>query len=289
MTNALQLTPEQIRQYQRDGAILVRGALATAEMALLEQGLEESYTNPGKRTTKASDNSGAGETFLASFPHLESPSLKALLGTGTIAELAGRMMMADSAQLILDQIFYKGRGHIIPTPWHQDTPYLRVRGDDMIRVWLTADPSPRDLTLKIVRGSHRWNVVYDPRLGAGRDGHIRKTGDGKMIQMKGGEIAGPTVPDIDQYSDSFDILSWDVQPGDALVFNGNMLHAAGGADDYPQRRRAYTTMWGGPNLNYIAPPDNALPTLAEVNRIHVPPNSRLGDCPDAFPIGWHRP
>ena len=73
---------------------------------------------------------------MESFPSLGSRSLKRLLEIGRIPEIAARMMQAPSAQLILDQIFYKDRGVVIPTPWHQDTPYLRVRGDDMVRVWV---------------------------------------------------------------------------------------------------------------------------------------------------------
>lgn len=279
------VTEEQVAQYQRDGAILLKAVLSSEEQCLLAQGLEESYHSPGKRSSRASNAEGQGETFLESFPCLGSPSLKRLLEIAPFAEIAAKMMRAPSAQLILDQIFYKGSGTVIPTPWHQDTPYLRVRGDDMVRVWVTADFSPRELTLQIVRGSHRWNVIYHPRLAA--DGNIRKTGKGKMLTMSREDSnAAPIVPDIDRYRDSFDILNWDVEPGDALVFNGNMLHAAGGLKDYSHKRRAYTTMWGGPDLRYIHPPDNAIPTLAEINHIAVPDGARVGDYREAFPVGW---
>ncbi len=284
---AVDITPAQVAQYQRDGAVLLKDILTPEERELLLLGVEESHDNPGKRSSKASDMDGRGETFMESFPSLGSRSLKRLLEIGRIPEIAARMMQAPSAQLILDQIFYKDRGVVIPTPWHQDTPYLRVRGDDMVRVWVCADYSPKDLTLKVIRGSHRWGIVFDPRIEGG--GHIRKTGDGRLIQMSENSYFGPKVPDIARYPESFDILQWDVEPGDALVFNGNMLHAAGGVEDYPHRRRAYTSMWGGPDLRYIAPPDNAIPTLAEVNRITVPYDARIGDHPDAFPVGWSAP
>ncbi len=285
MQRTVNITEEQIAQYQRDGAILLKGVFTAEEQKLLEEGIEASYQSPSKRSTKTSDRKGRGETFLESFSFLNSPSLNTLLETSPIPEIAARMMRAPSAQLILDQIFYKNQGHIIPTPWHQDTPYLRVRGDDMIRVWMTADYSPKELTLKIVRGSHRWNVVYDPRLG-GDDAKLQKTSkDGKMLEMSfSGE--GFQTPDIEKYRDSFDILTWDVEPGDALIFNGNMLHAAGGAEDYPNKRRAYTSMWGGPKLNYISPPDNAIPTLAEVRKIKVEHGACIGDYKEAFPVGW---
>ncbi len=286
MATTVDISEEQIAQYQRDGAILLRGILTAEERELLEKGLEESNTNPGKRSTRATDPEGRGETFLESFPSQgANPSLKALLEIGRIPEIAGRMMRAPSAQLVLDQVFYKQAGRIIATPWHQDTPYLRVRGDDMIRVWVSADHSPRELTLQIIRGSHRWGMVFDPQIETG--GNIKNADDkGRMIQLTGGANRGPRVPDIARYPESFDILSWDVEPGDALIFNGNMLHAAGGAENHPMRRRAYTSMWAGPELRYIEPPDNALPTLAEIKKVSVPYGDRVGDHPDAFPIGW---
>lgn len=279
----MEIRSEQIAQYYRDGAVLIKGVLTKEEQELLEQGLEESRINPGKRSTTASSAAGEGETFLETFPSLNSPSLKKLLELGRIPEIAARTMEVPSAQLVLEQVFYKEKGNIIPTPWHQDTPYLRIRGDDMIRVWVTADYSPKELTLKVVRGSHRWGIVFDPGLPGDNNNSI-KTTSGRMIQIATGNA--PRVPDIEKYPEAFDILSWDVEPGDALLFNGNMLHAAGGAKDYPSRRRAYTTMWGGPDLGYITPPDNALPTLAEIHKLEVPYDVRIGDYPEAFPIGW---
>ncbi|WP_317930432.1 phytanoyl-CoA dioxygenase family protein [Halioxenophilus sp. WMMB6] len=288
MSSPVALTEAQIAQYQRDGAILLKGVLTSTEQTLLEQGLEESYRSPGKRSSRATDPTGQGETFMESFPSQHCPPLQELLAIGRIPEIAARMMRAPSAQLILDQIFYKQRGHIIATPWHQDTPYMKVRGDDMIRVWITADYSPKALTLKIIRGSHRWNVLYSPRLGEKDSNALKKSGDGRILSFNQATDDKPVVPDIDRYPDSFDILTWDVAPGDALVFNGNMLHSAGGMDDYPHSRRAYTTMWGGPQLRYVIPPDNAIPTLADINRHSVPSGAAIGDYPEAFPIGWPR-
>lgn len=281
------LSAGQIAQYQRDGAILLRGFLTDEELALLAAGLEESYANPGKRFSRMKSDTGEGETFLETFPSQNSPSLRRLLAIGRIPEVAARMMECPSAQLILDQVFYKKKGCVNPTPWHQDTPFLRVRGDQMIRVWLSCDPSPRQLTLQIVRGSHRWNVVYNGIPPASDKDKVRHTGEGKLFNyVSEAGNGGPPVPDIAQYRDSFDILTWDVEPGDALIFNGNMLHAAGGMENSPHHRRAYATMWGGPDLLYIDPPENAIPTLADINGYKVPSGSRVGDYREAFPIGW---
>lgn len=286
MSKSVQLTRNQIEDYQRDGAVLLKGILTTEERLLLERGVEESNSNPGRRSTRATNPDGEGETFLETFPGQNSPSLRQLLEIGRIPEIAARMMEVTSVRLILEQIFYKQRGKIIPTPWHQDTPYMKVRGDDMARVWVTADFSPKELTVKIIRGSHRWNVVYSPRLGE-KDGRaLKKSAEGKMLELKNTPEDTPVVPDIDRYPGSFDILSWDVEPGDALVFNGNMLHSAGGMENHPHPRRAYTSMWGGAKLKYVIPPDNGIPTLADINGFDVPSGAEIGDYPEAFPVAW---
>ena len=284
-TNGIGICAEQIAQYQRDGALLIKGVLSEAELHMLERGVEEAHTAPGTRFTKVQSPEGQGETLLEMFPSLHCPSLQDLLRTSVVPEIAGRLMGSPSAQLILDQTFYKEQGFINPTPWHQDTPFLRVRGNDMVRIWLTCDISPRDLTVQVVRGSHRWNVVYD--TSTAQSARVVTTGEGKEFTFEGiGNEAAPVVPDVTQYRESFDILSWDVEPGDALVFNGNVLHGADGRLNHPTKRRAFTSMWGGPELRYHQPTGNATPTLAEINGFSVPNGARIGDYPDAFPLGW---
>ena len=288
MAGSKSVTAEQIRQYQRDGAILIKGVLSSEELALLEHGLEEARAAPGERYTRVQSPAGEGETLLDMFPSLNCPSLGRLLASGRIAELAGRLMAAPSAQMILEQTFYKQAGFINPTPWHQDTPFLRVRGHDMARVWLSCDPSPRALTVQVVRGSHRWNVVFN--AATPETDKVSTTGEGRDFSFEGiGDESLPTAPDVARFRDSFDILSWDVEPGDAVVFNGNVLHGAEGADHHPRPRRAFTTMWGGPELRYHQPRGHATLTLAEIKGVSVPHGDRIGDHEDVFTVGWRAP
>jgi ectoine hydroxylase-related dioxygenase (phytanoyl-CoA dioxygenase family) len=284
-TNGMTVTADQVAQYQRDGAILIKGVLTPEELDLLERGVEEAHTAPGERFTRVQSPNGEGETLLEMFPSLHCPSLAKLLATGRVAELAGRLMAVSSAQLVLDQTFYKAAGYINPTPWHQDTPFLRVRGHDMARVWLSADVSPRDLTLQVVRGSHRWNVVYNTTTP--QSARVVTTDEGAEFTFEGmGNDALPVAPDVARYRDSFDILSWNVEPGDALVFNGNILHGADGRAHHPSARRAFTSMWGGPELRYQHIEGNASPTLAELSGRTAPHGARIGDHPDIFRVGW---
>jgi ectoine hydroxylase-related dioxygenase (phytanoyl-CoA dioxygenase family) len=235
--------------------------------------------------SRYSSHAGAGETLVEQFPSLRSPNLRALVEAGRLAELAARMMGAPSAQLVLDQVFYKQAGNVVATPWHQDTPFLRVRGHEMARVWLSADTSPRDVTVQVVRGSHLWNALYDTAGSSSSDIAMAAEGEG-FSYMGIGDDALPPVPDIEAHRDSFDILSWDVEPGDAIVFHGHILHGASGKADHPTPRRAFASMWGGPNLHFHAKMAHAMPLPADPVGKTIPHGACIGDYPDVFPVYW---
>ncbi len=282
--------PADIASYQRDGAVLLKGVLRPDQLRLLEDGIEEAYANPGSRFSRVSNADGEGETFVEQYVSQRSPSLKALMDSGVVGEIAGRLMETPSAQLILDQLFYKAQGLIVPTPWHQDTPFLRVRGQDMIRLWMPCDPSPPELTVQVVRGSHRWNIVYN--AAGGETQRVTKAQVlGEYSNNGMGDDHLPSPPDVARYRDSFDILRWDVQPGDVLAFQGNMLHGAQGLPHYDRPRRAFAAMWGGPDLRYHAPRGKAFPAPGrlgddEGDDRSIPHGAPIGEHEDAFPIGW---
>jgi ectoine hydroxylase-related dioxygenase (phytanoyl-CoA dioxygenase family) len=55
----------------------------------------------------------------------------------------------------------------------------------------------------------------------GRDGYERSS---YLIGVRDQSL--PPVPDFDANRDSFDISSWDYEPGDVIVFHGHVLHSA---------------------------------------------------------------
>lgn len=278
--------PEQaIAAYHRDGAVLLKGLLSDVELDLLRDGLEEIEAAPGAMSSRVEGRDGTGETLVDQFPSHSSPSLRKLIEEGISAQLAATLMGTSSAQLILDQVFYKRAGRIVPTPWHQDTPFLRVRGHDMARVWLTCDPSPHDVTLSVVRGSHLWNVVFN--TGSMAESEVRTAAEAGEFTYDGiGDERLPPVPDIEGHRDSFDILSWDVEPGDVIVFHGNILHGTSGKEHHPHPRRAFASMWGGPALRYQAAMPHAMPLPTGAAPGAIPHGVRIGGHPDVFPVYW---
>jgi len=288
MASSVRITDEDIARYQRDGAVLIKGALEPDAVHLLETGVEEVYRQLGRRYTSLRSASGEGETSVREYVTQDSPSLRSLVDSGVVGEMGAALMQTSSAQLVLDQVFYKTRGPIVPTPWHQDTPFLRVRGNELIRLWFPCDCSPRQLTVQVVRGSHRWNVVYN--TSGERPNETMLVASASKSDPNGvGDVLLPPVPDIARYRDSFDILSWDVEPGDALAFQGNMLHGADGHPGHDRPRRAFAVMLGGPNLRYHTPKGKAFPTPGKVQGLKldaIPDGAPIGNHQNAFPLCW---
>jgi ectoine hydroxylase-related dioxygenase (phytanoyl-CoA dioxygenase family) len=282
----LAIADDDIRRYQRDGAIVLRGVLDDDASRLLETGVEEAYRTHRGHPTVIEGAGGQGRTVVCDYASLASTSLRTLLGSGVIGHIGATLMRTSSAHLILDQIFYKTRGPIVPTPWHQDTPFLRVRGNDLIRLWFPCDYSPAGITVQVVRGSHRWNVVYSSDVKTEMPPSRGVSADRPVV----GDPWLPQPPDVARYRDSFDILSWEVAPGDVLAFQGNMLHGADGHPDYDRPRRALAVLLGGPQLRYHTPSGKAFPSPGRMQgalaKDDIPDGAPIGDYETAFPTCW---
>ena len=283
--SVLNISDEDIARYGCDGAALLKGVIGTDTLKTIESGIEEIYRSPGHHS-KFTGTTRLGETLVAEYVSRHSDALRAVLfNNGIVGKIAATMMHTPSAQLVLDQVFYKAKGPIVPTPWHQDTPFLRVRGEELIRVWIPCDYSPRALTVQVVRGSHRWNVVYNT---SGEHKNPTSVVEGEA----GGGYEGvgnpslPPIPDIVRYRESFEILSWDVEPGDALVFQGNVLHGADGHPGADTPRRAFAAMMGGPNLRFHVPKGKAFPIPGQHKGEPIVDGAPIGAYEDAFPICW---
>ena len=297
-TQSATLTSSQIADFNRDGAILLPNVLDDRWVQVLAEGLE--FANAHR------DGMSAGVSMplrIDQFPASHSPKLKQLLDNSPIAEIVGSMLNAP-VRFYMDQMFYKPAGLIAPSAWHQDTCYYNVDGHQLIRAWVCADPVPRNISLEVLRGSHLWNVTYRPPVGM--DPKSDPTGAARLNERfdRGETLIGkeafekwtyfdsfldpslPVLPDIEQSRDSFDILGWDYQPGDVILFHGNIVHSALGGVELPHPRRSHASLWAGPDVNYLKRRSQSIPDPKALYD-HDPQNGQsLSDFPDIFPIAW---
>ena len=82
-------------------------------------------------------------------------------------------------------------------------------------------------TLSCISGSHNWGKLHKPKRFDGTD----------LFENDNSE----DVPDIDNNLDKYKILSWPMEPGDAISFNFKTLHGAPANTGSKFRRRVFST------------------------------------------------
>ena len=292
------ISEEEIAAFHRDGAVLVKSILPAEWVDLLREGLDYANANPDGM-------SGGMEQVLRidQFPADRAPALREAINNSPIAAIVGATL-GGPVRFYMDQMFCKPAGMIFPTPWHQDTCYYNVEGHDLIRAWVCVDPVPRGASLEVVRGSHLWNVTYRPVVG--RDPADDPEGARKAQEAFdagepgiGPESHGswsyadafldlnlPATPDIEAHKDSYDILGWDYEPGDVLLFHGNILHGAAGGITLANPRRAHASMWAGPDVRYVHRWGQVVPDPVALYEREPKTGQPLEDFPDVFPVAW---
>lgn len=285
------------KAFHRDGAVLVRDALSPEWVDVVRSGLDSAIAQPDAMSEVLDRDLRVDQ-----FPAARIAELGRIITESPVAEIVARVLEAP-VRFYMDQLFYKPAGLIPPTPWHQDTSYYNVVGHDVIRAWISPDRIPRDASLEVVRGSHRWNVTYSPL--AGRDPRADPDAQ-RMLEsaaadepMLGAEAhedwsywsgvrdpSLPWVPDIESQRDSFDILGWDYEPGDVILFHGNILHSARGNVTAPTVRRSHASLWAGPDVRYLHRVGQVIPDPVALYD-HAPRSGQpLSDFPDVFPLAW---
>ena len=163
--------------------------------------------------------------------------LRDLIYYSPCAELARQLMASEEVRFFYDQMFVKEPGTDAPTPWHQDLSFWPIRGEQICSFWIPCDPVNRENSgLLYVKGSHRW----PQRFKAISPDYVASIIDDDMED----------IPDINANPDQYDLIDWDMEPGDILAFHPLTLHGSYGNASRERRRRALALRWTGDDVVY---------------------------------------
>ena len=214
------------------------------------------------------------------------------------AALVGSAMKSKCVAIYHEHLLIKEPGAASVTPWHHDQPYYPVNGDQVVSLWVPLDPVPRDTCVRFVAGSHATGKWYIPRKFSTS---LNYDSSSNNCQSSGGDsgVDEPPshsrpvrsfpgtgsahfcdVPDIDN-DDNVKILTWELNPGDAILFHARTLHGAPSNPSSCQNRRALATRWLGDDAVFATRPWNVSPPLTGGRR----PGQTLAGCVE-FPIVW---
>lgn len=185
---------------------------------------------------------------------------------GIAAELLG----ANYLNFWEDTTFVKAPHTRQKTAFHQDLAYFQIEGDQCVIIWIPLDPVSRtNGTMQYVRGSHKWGETYAPNV------FISQTPIQSSPEKR--------CPDIEANPDQYDIISFDVEPGDVLIHHVMTVHGAGG-NRSGNWRRAVSFRYCGDEVRYFDRP-GAIPQVGLSGRLMK--GDRLFS--EDYPIVWPKP
>ena len=200
------ITEEEIRTFEDDGVVCVRGVLDGEWVARMQRATDEILDHP---TKFGQDMNEADEGGRYAFDHnmwLFRDEFRAFIYESPRAEVAAKILRSKVVNLIFDFLLVKEPHSPTPTTWHHDMPGNPVEGNSC-GMWLSLDHVTSESgAVEWVRGSHKWGKRFDT-VG---DGRTKREGYGYI----GDKPVLEAMPDIAGNRDKYDIVSFETFPGD---------------------------------------------------------------------------
>ena len=221
--------------YERDGAAVVKGVIPDEWVTFMRDAVARLIEDSDPSSQNYADD-GDPRFFSLTFPWMFHDAFKAWAIHGPLVDVAHQVLTdAKKVMFFYDQIFAKEPGATKRTPWHQDLPFLPVKGNQQIRIWVPFDKVTEDGgAVHYLRGSHKWGKIYHP-IGFKNIPIITDTYVNSPYE---------DMPDFEADYGTYDWLVAEAEPGDLLLHHPRTVHGSLGnrTDSY---RRAITSFYVG--------------------------------------------
>ncbi|MEM7223830.1 MAG: phytanoyl-CoA dioxygenase family protein [Pseudomonadota bacterium] len=279
MARALPLSDETVARDRADSVVRLEAVFEEAWIERLLAGFGEVVERPGPLSrVYADERDGAGQYFLfdmVNWTRIEA--FRAFLAEAPAAAIAGQLMGANQARLLHDTIFFRARGTQAPSPFHQDMPYWPVKGRQACSIWMPLVPVAKQSALAFVPGSHRWEKDFARPKFSASDPH----------DLKSEAESYAALPPVEANQSRYGVVSWDMAPGDCVVFDAMVLHGGSGRLAPDRELRVFATNWIGDDVRASVRPGGVDPDFYSVFAHYGLREGDPLDCP-AFPLLWSR-
>ena len=280
-------TEEQVSEYRRDGVVHLPGAVDEATVARMMEAVDGVIAAPSRFGGVITEPGRPGMFFQDRhlFPH--RPEFEAFLHETSLAAMAAQAMGSSSVRAFYDHVFVKDPGTRENFVWHQDRPYWAVDGTQICSTWLALTPATADSSaLEFVVGSHRWDRTFRPEYPA-LEGRPPEEVEAALWQGVADHIRSfdDVCPAFEDHPDLYDVRSFAVEPGDALLFDYRTVHRSG-PNAGSVRRAAISWRWLGDDA-FWAPKPGADPIVRPEDTVLEPGDPITDDA--VFPVVYRAP
>jgi ectoine hydroxylase-related dioxygenase (phytanoyl-CoA dioxygenase family) len=243
------VTQSMIDEFERDGVICVRGLIDMPLVERLRLAVDDILEDPSAMAVDSPDTGPANGIArkAARFRQamngwMRSDAYHDLVFNSPVPRVASELMKSKAVRILYDQTLVKEPKSNVPVEWHHDLPFWPVSGDQICSTWIALDEVTKDNgPVFYVRGSHKWSQRYRPT--------VPDTPEFRALGLLNLDL--PAAPNYFE-EPSADLITWDMQPGDALVFTARTLHGSGANTHSDRARRAIAPRFVGDDGRYVA-------------------------------------
>ncbi len=304
MSRPRQLSTEEIETYRNDGVVCLRDVLSLEWVKVLTQAMDDILADYSDLKTAgvqrdgvmdivlgrshlralsvlgeaaeamggsvlAEEQSGGreGEYIRVTNAVLDYAGIRRIALESPLAALAGQLFGSSKVNFVFDQVLIKEPGALSRTAFHQDQGYFKVDGPQVASFWTSCDSVDADNgRMGYIRGSHLW-AMHAPNM---------------FVSQETGPTHGlAQLPDIEGNEDEFDVIYFDVEPGDVIVHDYRTVHGSRGNVSTDRTRRAVSLRYAGDDVTYLDRPSA---------RGEFPADDEVGDGDSldsaTFPVVW---
>lgn len=188
-----------------------------------------------------------------------------------LPSLMAQLLESTTLNFWEDTTFVKAPNTFQKTAFHQDYGYFQIKGSKCCIVWIPLDPVTEETgAMEYVRGSHHWQEAYAPNVLISQSPHPLSPFE--------------RLPDIEANRDDFDIISFDVEPGDVIVHHVMTIHGSRGNMSHNKVRRAVSLRYCGDDITYC----DRLGAMVQPYLLEKPEEGAPLYSKD-YPLVWPRP
>ena len=264
--------------YELNGVTVIRDVIDKKWIHSMQTAIDSILNNPSLASIEYTPQNNNGRYYGDFFIWRRNNTFKSFAFDSNLPELAAKLLDSTKLNFFYDQLLVKEPNTEEKTPWHHDLPYWPLSGEKIISFSVGFDEVSHDTgTVKYIKGSHKWNKFYAPASFG------KNSGYNNLYKKMGLD----EIPDIDSNIENYEILSWNLKPGDIIVHHPLTLHGSSGNASPKIRRRGLALRYIGDDVTWDDRPGTFI-TNNKIQEILPPLSFQKGDflTGDVFPLIW---
>ena len=225
------LSQANVDEYRQHGVVHLHNVFDAECIASVRQGIEKNMAAPSPRFEARMAGSSAARYCEDFWVWSEFPEFERFVRSSPAARIGAELMGAKRVNLVMDNWFLREAGASARAPWHHDISYFDFDGTICV-LWLPLEAADRNEGIQFVRGSHLWDRLF---MRVWFKDHLPAA----EAQWVNGKYYEPP-PDIDANREQYDIVSFDVNEGDCIVFDIRTLHGSAAGTPSSKAHSRYT-------------------------------------------------